>query len=365
MNIRHVLASGLRQEPEVLTGTVGLFAAGVGIGLVAERRLVGRQRLRPDPQAGEPFGRLPGRPHTVPAEDGVPLYLEEVGATDAPLTLVFCHGYCENMTIWHYQRRDLADSGARLIFPDQRAHGRSGRGERTRATIDQLGRDLDAILAAVVPTGPVVLVGHSMGGMTIMALAEQRPELFGDRVVGVGLVSTSTGKLAEVTFGIPAVFSRFSRRTLPVLTSTMSRRPELVERTRRVGTDLAFLLTRQLTFGSRDVSPAVVEMIEKMIAATPVDVIADFYPGFSGYDKLAALTVLDPVEVVILVGTNDALTPVGHSRAMADALPNARLVVLPDAGHMLPVEHPSNVTAELAGLLERVGTVGRSTATSE
>ena len=60
-----------------------------------------------------------------------------------------------------------------------------------------LGRDLDAVLRALAPDGPLVLVGHSMGGMTIMALAEQRPELFAERVAGVALLSTSAGEVGR------------------------------------------------------------------------------------------------------------------------------------------------------------------------
>ncbi len=55
------------------------------------------------------------------------------------------------------------------------------------------------MLEELVPDGPVVLVGHSMGGMTIMAFAERHPELFEDRVVGVGLVSTTAGGLQDRT----------------------------------------------------------------------------------------------------------------------------------------------------------------------
>jgi len=81
----------------------------------------------------------------------------------------------------------------RLVLYDQRSHGRSGKATAESSTIEQLGRDLDAVLRALVPDGPIVLAGHSMGGMTIMALAEQRPELFLDRVRGVALIGTSAG----------------------------------------------------------------------------------------------------------------------------------------------------------------------------
>ena len=86
---------------------------------------------------------------------------------------------------------------ARLILWDQRGHGRSGWTKLTSATIDRTGRDLGQVLDATVPNGPVVLAGHSMGGMSILALARQRPELFGDRVVGVLMMATSAGGLVE------------------------------------------------------------------------------------------------------------------------------------------------------------------------
>ena len=82
-------------------------------------------------------------------------------------------------------------------------------------TIDQLGRDLKAVIDAAVPEGPLVLVGHSMGGMTVMALADQYPELIRDRVVGVAFVGTSSGRLGEVNFGLPVAGVNAVRRVLP------------------------------------------------------------------------------------------------------------------------------------------------------
>ena len=79
--------------------------------------------------------------------------------------------------------------------------------------------------------------------MTIMALAEQRPELFGDRVVGVALIGTSSGKLAELTFGLPAALAPVARRVVPFVTRGMRARPSTFELSRRIGTDLAFVLT--------------------------------------------------------------------------------------------------------------------------
>jgi pimeloyl-ACP methyl ester carboxylesterase len=339
----------------LLGAVAGAVALGAGLGMAAERYAVGRTRLRPDPEADEPFFRLPAdRTRSVVADDGVALHVEEVGPEDAPLTVVLCHGYTQEMAVWHYQRKALAhDESVRAVYWDQRSHGRSGRSAAERETIDQLGADLRAVLEAAAPRGPVVLVGHSMGGMTVMALADAHPELFGDRVVGVALLSTSTGELAELTLGLPAALSGAGRRVLPWLTRGMARRPSVFERGRRLGTDLAFLLARHYAFGDGDVSPALVEFVEQMTARTRVDVIAEFYDTFTTHDKLRALDVLRDVEVLVLVGSKDLLTPVEHSQVMAAALPAARLVVLDGAGHMVQLERAQEVTQHLRGLLRR------------
>jgi pimeloyl-ACP methyl ester carboxylesterase len=335
---------------------MGVVAVGAAVGLAAERYAVGRTRLRPDPEADQPFFGLPAdRTRSVLTPDGVRLHVEEVGEPDARLTVVLLHGYIQEMAVWHYQRLALAGADVRLVLYDHRSHGRSGRGAPETATIDQLGADLLQVLDEVVPRGPVVLVGHSMGGMTIMALADRHPELFGSRVVGACLISTSTGKLADLTFGLPSAVLPVTRRVLPWLTRTVSRRPHVFEHGRRVGTDLAFLVTRFGGFGDRSVSPAVVQFVEEMGARTPVDVMAEFYETFTGHDKLAAMAVLVDVEVVVVAGEKDLITPLDHSQEMADALPSAELVVVEGTGHMVLLERPDEVTAAIAGLLERVG----------
>ena len=94
------------------------------------------------------------------------------------LTVVLVHGFALDRRTWHFQRPFLAaltDPRVRVVLYDQRSHGRSERAPRESCTIEQLGHDLDAVIRALAPEGPLVLVGHSMGGMTIMALAELLP----------------------------------------------------------------------------------------------------------------------------------------------------------------------------------------------
>ncbi|GLV52085.1 lipase [Thermobispora bispora] len=332
---------------------VGAASAGAAMATLAKKYTVGRIRLRPDLEASEPFGELRGRPVTVTASDGLRLYAEVDGAEDAPLTIVLCHGYCLSMDSWHYQRRELRETH-RLVLWDQRCHGRSERARSRDCSIDRLGEDLAAVLDELVP-GPCVLVGHSMGGMTIMALAERRPELFGAKIRGVALLSTSAGRLAEVTLGLPALLSKLVHVILPPAVTLMRVNGALVDRGRAAGTDLSFLALRHLAFGDpKNVSPTVVDFVESMIRATPSEVIADFYPALMSHDKLTSLDVLNKVHTSIIVGDRDWLTPPDHSKAIAEAVSTARLTIIPDTSHLAQLERPDAVNAALRELLERV-----------
>jgi pimeloyl-ACP methyl ester carboxylesterase len=245
------------------------------------------------------------------------------------------------------------------VFYDQRGHGASGRGPSENSTIEQLARDLATVLRERVPRGPVVLVGHSMGGMTIMGLAALHPELFGSRVggskvVGVALLSTSSGNLANLTFRLPELLTRVRAAVIPVAAWTMRRRPAVAERTRRLAAGIVSAATRSLSFASRDVDPALAHYVDAMIAGTPVDVIAEFYPALAGLDHTGSLTPLREVPTLVLTGDGDALIPKEHSERIVELLPGAELVVVPEAGHMVLLEKPDEVNAALSDLLQRV-----------
>jgi pimeloyl-ACP methyl ester carboxylesterase len=334
----------------------GIGAAGIGAAVGIRKIAVGRVRLRPDPEADEPFGELRGRPLTVLADDGLPLHVEIDGDDDARLTVVFSHGYCLTQDTWHYQRRDL--KGLRMVFWDQRSHGRSGRSVPTHATIDQTASDLYTVLRATIrPEDPVILVGHSMGGMTIMALAEAHPELFGGQVLGTVLVNTSGGGLNEMTLGLPLVLAKVMRPLAPGVIRTLGKRASLVDRTRQAGADLAFFVIRRMGFADRGVSPKMVDFVEQMIRATPIDVIAEFYPTLMVHDKLAALEIVGRVPAIVMSGGADRLTPAAHGHRIAEALPDAELVELvevQEAGHLLPMEYPGLVTAAVRRMIEKV-----------
>lgn len=338
------------------TGVTGLaagaIAAGAGAVVMAEKIAVGRIRLRPDPAAGEPFGEVRGETMTVRADDGLPLHVEISGPDDAPVAIVFCHGYTLNADVWYYQRAGLSGA-ARCVFWDQRSHGRSGRSDPDLVTIDQLGADLHEVMLAAAPGDmPVVLVGHSMGGMTVMALADQHPELFGKKIIGAVLISTAAATVDPATW-LPAPLRPAVRAAMPSMMTGASHplMAEVVERGRRSASDIAFLGTRRIAFGDPRVSPTVVDFLERIIRSTPIDVIADFYVALVGHDKRHALAVLGSVPVLVLTGSRDRLVDPSLSDEIASEIRDAKLVRICGAGHVVILERPEEVNEAIADLV--------------
>ncbi|HUC57387.1 MAG TPA: alpha/beta hydrolase [Streptosporangiaceae bacterium] len=341
-----------------LTGVAGLaagaIAAGAGALVIAEKIAVGRIKLRPDPAADESFGAVLGTELTVLADDGLPLHVQVSGPASAPATIIFSHGYALNADVWYYQRAAF-DHRYRCVFYDQRSHGRSGRSDPELVSIDQLGADLHAVIEAVAPgDAPVILVGHSMGGMTIMALADQHPEMFGSKVIGVVLIATTAGAVDPLPW-MPSVLRPAVRMAVPSMMTGASkgRIAGVVERSRQSASDLAFLGTRHLAFGDPGVSPTVVDFLERVIRSTPIDVVADFYVALVGHEKRHALKVLGNVPVLVLVGDKDRIVSPAMSEEIAAAIKGAVLVEVRDGGHVVILEHPDEVNAALADLVAR------------
>ncbi|MFD9001273.1 alpha/beta fold hydrolase [Streptomyces sp. NPDC059582] len=374
-------SGGWRRTTGLAGAAIGVLAAGAAAGVAVERMTVGRgmrRRARLALDSTGPYGALRGTPGKAYADDGTELYYEvddvepEGGPAPRrrrlfgrkaplPVTVVFSHGYCLNQDSWHFQRAALRGV-VRTVHWDQRSHGRSGRGaaqiqDGVPVTIDQLGQDLKTVIDAAVPDGPIVLVGHSMGGMTVMALAAQYPELIRDRVVAAAFVGSSSGRLGEVNFGLPVAGVNAVRRVLPGVLKALGQQAELVEKGRRATAELFAGIIKRYSFASRDVDPAVERFAERMIESTPIDVVAEFYPAFTDHDKTGALALFQEMPVLVLAGVRDLVTPSEHSEAIADLLPDAELVLVPDAGHLVMLEHPEAVTDRLADLLTRAGAV--------
>jgi pimeloyl-ACP methyl ester carboxylesterase len=317
----------------------------------------------------------------VTTSDGVRLNVETTGRSDAPVTVLLVHGWTCSTRSWHNQVEDLPEilgpDAVRVVAYDHRGHGRSDAAPDGSMRIEQLADDLATVLDTVVGDRPVVYAGHSMGGMTLMALADARPELFGDRIRAAALVSTSCGQCGSGAFGLPARFDAATAVVAPRLVNQVgagierraSRRastdPDPQAASRSAGTArraaaarvLAARLQRpalrRAVFGKRP-DPAEVDLFLADLAVVPGPSYGGFFEAILQHDRAHALKVLDRLPVEIMHGTQDHLLPPRHANRMAAELPTARLWMYPGAGHMLMQERPRDVTHRLASLARKV-----------
>ncbi len=335
----------------LMAGVAGLGAVGTAAGMSAAKAWRGRKEIR-DAYEGEDFTLLEAdRGCVLTTDDGVPLIVREVGPVTAPLTVVFAHGFCQRMGSFHFQRTALAErwgEQVRMVFYDQRGHGQSGEAPVDTYTVEQLGRDLETILQVMVPRGPVVLVGHSMGGMTVLSHARQFPANYGRRIVGAAIISSaaqgvSRSPLGEILQNPALEAVRFAARYSP----------RLVHRTRGASRSMLRPILNTASFGDDHISRSVAAFNEKMIHGTPVATLVEFLHALEVHDETAALPVLARIPTVIACGDRDLLTPVRNSEEMAAALPDSLLVIVPGAAHLVQMERPEVINDALVRLVER------------
>jgi len=213
------------------------------------------------------------------------------------------------------------------------------------------------VIEATTPTGDIILVGHSMGGMTVQALAGRRPDLFGSRIKGVVLACTSAGGMTEVPLGLPPGLGKLIIGLAPSVTGALKGQQRIVDRSREAGNDLTLLLTRHYSFGS-SVPSGLTALVANMHGTTSIDVIGDFLDSIRQYDSTPWLPTLANCKVVVVGAEADLLTPISHSTVIADAIPGSRLVTIPDTGHMLPLERYIEFNDIISTLVHDVRTAG-------
>ncbi len=294
----------------------------------------------------------PRRVSEVLSKDGTRLFVEEFGLGDEAPLLVFSHGWTCQGRFWRPQIEHFAKSH-RVVVYDQRGHGWSDRG-RTKFTSAALGDDLESVLQAVVSSSRrALVVGHSMGGMSIMAWAAGYPDSVTSLARGAVLASTGPSGLASKSTLIGSPPPALRARLEPLFASGLAiAGPEISSNA----------LTRRFvkygTMGPYTPADVVAECAE-IVLQCPPKVRAGWGNVLASIDVGAGLDTL-AVPTTVAVGTADKLTPEVHSTEMAEYLQQrGRLhetVRIPDIGHMINLEAPAEFN-------EAVGRL--STATSD
>jgi pimeloyl-ACP methyl ester carboxylesterase len=316
--------------------TAGLAAGAVAGGAIG--RAVLNARRERDPQAHELLSLLPPEDlGPVRSFDGTELAVRAAGKARDPM-LVFVHGFSLDLTTWHFQWTALSDRYRCVLF-DLRSHGRSAPAASGDVSLPAFARDVAAVLDAVAPDRPVVLVGHSVGAMAIVAAGLERPDLFRGRVAGVVLIGSAIGDLWRGAMGS---LTQLLRPRLGSLRDA-ARRVDHLRRSVVGGTpDVAHVVARMTQFGP-DASPHVVDYIVALAAKAPSKVWTDGLAGLMDMDLREAVAHVN-VPALVVAGEHDRMTPPSSAVALAGDLPAGRFELLPRAGHipMLEVPEPFN-----------------------
>lgn len=298
----------------------GAVVAAAAAGVVFAGHTRHRWATAADPCGPAGLEMPDGEVTTVTTEDGADLAVTVAGR-DGASTVVLVHGWTCHRAVWAAVARRLVLNGHRVVLYDQRGHGESTLGSAP-LTVEQLGSDLRDVLDHLDVTD-AVLVGHSMGGMAVQSFAIDYPDALADRARSLVLVSTAARflgyavptSIVDFVFG-DRVIHRVAQGSLGLIIgrSSVGRGPRLAH----------------------------IELTRDGLAATTAEARVGFLVDMSSMDLRAGLGSI-ALPTTVLVGTHDLLTPPRLGRAIASAIPGADLVVLPGAGHMLPVEDPDRI----------------------
>jgi pimeloyl-ACP methyl ester carboxylesterase len=332
----------------VLVGT-GFLISGAALTLIS---LFGRWAVLLFRRAGA------DEPHSIGADtelrltrpDGTSLYVERFGPADAP-TIVLTHGAGANRTSWYYAIRALRDRFHVVIW-DMPGLGHSQKPKDGDYSLERHAQDLAAVID-LLPDRPVMLVGHSMGGMVLLTLCRIAPELVRARVRGIALVDSSHTNPARTTTAANFITSIQKPLVEPVLHLTKWLAP-LVWLMSWLSylNGSAHLLAMVFGFAGSETRG----QLDRAALYNPLA-----WPAVQASETLAMLRydasrMLELVSVPALVCTGDLDRLIVPETAdfMAQSLPDAELVRLEPAGHMSVFERHDQLVANLRAFADRI-----------
>lgn len=282
--------------------------------------------------------------------DGTAVYFYRTGPAEPTATVVFVHGFTLAAESFYLQVSHLRQHhpGVAALLLDLRGHGRTGAVIPGKCTVDGLAHDVRAVIAAQAPTGPLILVGHSLGGLAVLATLRQ---LLDDdpathaRVTGVLLLSTCIESLAAQ--GVPQVLAS------PLADRVMAAVEASPNDARRVREAAAKFLAPTLATAvfKRPIDYTLVEFHAALIHETPLTSFVGFFNDLQEHDELGAAPALQGKPGFILTGDKDEVTPTSQAERLREVWPQAWLQLAKGAGHMIILEAPGIVNNALDRLL--------------
>jgi pimeloyl-ACP methyl ester carboxylesterase len=332
----------VRRRRRFLAYGAGALATAAVAGRLATRR----DARRPDPAREDALGSLRGEASTIRGPRASRLYTERFPGKGSTGAIILTHGYCLSEAVWHYQKRDLAGGRFDLATWDLPGHGHSPGLAPGQLSLDVCADALARVIDEHGDDG-VVLVGHSLGGVTTMAYLDRHRETAARVVKGVVLVSTPLTHFAG-SVGGRWPWAKLESRALGTAMRTVVE-SNLSERIlgRDQGREDLSLSYRVVRWGfGRRPSPSQVLFVRDAIASVRADVRTETFRVMTGYD-LAPLTTSVEQPSLVLIGGRDRLVNPEESLELGRLLPRSRTVTFPDAGHAAFLEEHERFNAQV------------------
>lgn len=283
----------------------------------------------------------------------IPVHWYEVEPSEPakePVTIIFVHGFTLAGESWYRQFNELRKSHpeARLLTMDLRGHGQTGAVPASLCTVEGAAADALAVIAERAATGKLIVVGHSLGGLIALHMVRAAEESIRRRIAGVVLISTSIDKLAAQ--GVPQILAS------PVADAARNAIESSPKEIRKFREAIASLMAPSLAVAvfARRTDYEIIEFHAAMINETPLETFVGYLDDLQDHDEFAAGPYLEGLPGAVLVGTKDDVTPRKQADLIMEKWPDAELVEVDGAGHMLPLEAPEAVNRAIERALEKV-----------
>ena len=268
--------------------------------------------------------------HTVAAPDGSALHVESFGREGAP-TLVLTHGWGLNSTAWWYTKHALA-ARFRLVTWDLPGLGRSKPPSDGKYTIDRFAEALGAVVQFAGP-GPVILVGHSIGGMATQTVWRACPEAVKRRIAGMALIDT-THEDPIRTMWLSPVWRALRWPVIePMCWMMIALSPLVWLSSWQSYLSGSSQLAMRLTGFGRYATRGQVDFTARLACKGSPGVQAKGNLAMFRWKATEVLPTL-AVPLLVLTGSRDIVTLPSASDTIVEHAPNGRLIRIEGCGHM-------------------------------
>ncbi|MDB6173982.1 MAG: Arylesterase [Chthoniobacteraceae bacterium] len=326
---------GWNAETAMLAGAITLLIIALAGGRIVRGILRATSQKKTAPGESPFHSPKPVSQERLRRPDGSELHVEFYGPEDAT-PIVLTHGWGFDSREWNYLKQELSEQ-FRLIVWDEPGLGKSAAPANRDYSLETFAHNLDAVLS-LAGNKPAILLGHSIGGMTILTFCRLFPQSLGSRVAGLILTHTTPTDPVHTASGA-AFYTAIEKPVLvPLMYLTIALSPLVwLMNWLSYWNGSAHLSTKRGSFGGTETWEQI-DFATKFQPQAPPAVLARGMLGMMRYDATSALHSI-PIPTLVVAANKDSTTKPEASQEIHSAIPNSQLITLAPAKHLGLIEH--------------------------